>query len=101
MSRLSHLGAKHDDDRRSLNAGAAVGAVFAAVAEALARGKVVAVTGFGRFTREVRPARQGRQGTEGGVELPFNQELHEYLSRAAALCEVVWLAREAGRKSRT
>ena len=35
---------------------AAVGAVFASIAEALARGENVAVAGFGRFVRTERPA---------------------------------------------
>ena len=39
---------------------AAVGAVFASIADALARGEDVTVTGFGRFARNDRPAREGR-----------------------------------------
>ena len=46
-------------------ADAAVGAVFASIAEALARGEDVAVAGFGRFTRTVRPAREGRNPRTG------------------------------------
>lgn len=72
---------------------AAVGAVFASMAEALARGEDVAVTGFGRFARKDRPARvqdladrrahrhrplvrgvvQGRQVTEGRAEPIANE----------------------------
>ena len=44
---------------------AAVGAVFASVAEALARGEDVAVAGFGRFARTERPAREGRNPRTG------------------------------------
>ena len=46
-------------------ADAAVGAVFASIAEALARGKDVSVAGFGRFSRTERPARQGRNPRTG------------------------------------
>ena len=46
-------------------ADAAVGAVFASIAEALARGEDVAVAGFGRFTRSERPAREGRNPRTG------------------------------------
>ena len=46
-------------------ADAAVGAVFASIAEALARGEDVAVAGFGRFTRTARPAREGRNPRTG------------------------------------
>ncbi len=44
---------------------AAVGAVFASIAEALARGEDVAVAGFGRFARTERPAREGRNPRTG------------------------------------
>ena len=44
---------------------AAVGAVFASIAEALARGEDVAVVGFGRFARTARPAREGRNPRTG------------------------------------
>ena len=43
----------------------AVGAVFASIAEALARGEDVAVAGFGRFVRTERPAREGRNPRTG------------------------------------
>ena len=44
----------------------AVGAVFAAIAEALARGcEDVTVAGFGRFFRKSRPAREGRNPRTG------------------------------------
>ena len=46
-------------------ADAAVGAVFASIAEALARGEDVAVAGFGRFVRTERPAREGRNPRTG------------------------------------
>ena len=44
---------------------AAVGAVFASVAEALARGEDVAVAGFGRFARAEPPAREGHDPRTG------------------------------------
>ena len=44
---------------------AAVGAVFASIAEALARGEDVAVAGFGRFGRIEWPAREGRNPRTG------------------------------------
>ena len=44
---------------------AAVGAVFASITEALARGDDVAVAGFGRFARTERPAREGRNPRTG------------------------------------
>ena len=44
---------------------AAVGAVFASIAEALARGEDVTVAGFGRFVRTERPAREGRNPRTG------------------------------------
>ena len=44
---------------------AAVGAVFAAIVEALARGDEVAVMGFGRFARTERAAREGRNPRTG------------------------------------
>ena len=43
----------------------AVGAVFASISEALARGEDVTVTGFGRFARIDRPAREGRNPRTG------------------------------------
>lgn len=43
----------------------AVGAVFDAIAEALARGEDVSVVGFGRFSRTDRPAREGRNPRTG------------------------------------
>ena len=46
-------------------AGAAVGAVFASIVEALARGEDVTVAGFGRFARTERPAREGRNPRTG------------------------------------
>ena len=44
---------------------AAVGAVFASIAEALARGEDVTVAGFGRFAQTERPAREGRNPRTG------------------------------------
>ena len=44
---------------------AAVGAVFASIAEALARGEDVSVVGFGKFSRIDRPARDGRKPRTG------------------------------------
>ena len=44
---------------------AAVGAVFASIAEALTRGEDVTVTGFGRFSRKDRLAREGRNPRTG------------------------------------
>ena len=44
---------------------AAVGAVFASITEALARGEDVSVVGFGRFSRNDRPAREGRNPRTG------------------------------------
>ena len=46
-------------------AGAAVDAVFASIAEALARGEDVSVAGFGKFSRNDRPARDGRNPRTG------------------------------------
>ena len=46
-------------------ADAAVGAVFASISEALARGEDVAVAGFGRFVKTERPAREGRNPRTG------------------------------------
>ena len=44
---------------------AAVSAVFAWIAEALARGEDITVAGFGRFVRTERPAREGRNPATG------------------------------------
>ena len=44
---------------------AAVGAVFSAIVEALARGETVAIMGFGTFTRKSWPAREGRNPGTG------------------------------------
>ena len=52
-------------DMSKLAAEAAVGAVFASIADALARGEDVTVTGFGKFTRNDRPAREGRNPRTG------------------------------------
>ena len=49
---------------------AAVGAVFAAIAEALARGEAVSVIGFDRFARTERVARTGRNPRTGEPMAP-------------------------------
>lgn len=68
---------------------AAVGAVFASIAEALARGEDVAVAGFGRFARTERPAREGRNprtgeriaiGASSGVSFKAGRALKEALN---------------------
>ena len=47
------------------SAEATVGAVFASITEALARGDEVTIAGFGRFMRTERPAREGRNPRTG------------------------------------
>ena len=47
------------------DAAAAVGALFSAIADALARGETVTVAGFGRFTTRDRTARTGRNPQTG------------------------------------
>ena len=47
-------------------ADSAVAAVFATIAEALARGEKVSIAGFGTFATRSRPARQGRNPATGG-----------------------------------
>ena len=47
------------------DAAAAVGALFSAIADALARGETVTVAGFGRFTTRDRAARTGRNPQTG------------------------------------
>ena len=42
-----------------------VGAVFAAIGEALVRGEKVSIPGFGSFTTRTRPTRQGRNPRTG------------------------------------
>ena len=50
---------------------AAVGAVFASIADALARGEDVRVAGFGTFAAKDRPARAGRNPRTGeAVSIP-------------------------------
>ena len=44
---------------------AAVDAVFASIADALARGEDVAIAGFGKFSTNSRPAREGRNPRTG------------------------------------
>ncbi len=60
--------ASHVADRTGIGrsvAGEAVDAVFAAIAEALARGEDVRVAGFGIFGTRNRPARAGRNPRTG------------------------------------
>ena len=60
--------ASHVADRTGIGrsaAGEAVDAVFAAIAEALARGEDVRVAGFGTFGTRNRPARAGRNPRTG------------------------------------
>ena len=68
---------------------AAVGAVFASVAEALPRGEDVSNVGFGRFSRTERPAREGRYprtgeriaiGASAGVSLKAGRRLKDALN---------------------
>ena len=68
---------------------AAVGGVFASIAEALARGEDVAVAGFGRFARTERPAHEGRNprtgeriaiGPSSGVSFKAGKVLKEALN---------------------
>lgn len=68
---------------------AAVGSVFDAIAEALARGEDVSIVGFGRFTRKDRPAREGRNprtgeriaiGPSAGVSFKAGKPLKDSLS---------------------
>ena len=47
------------------DAGAAAGAIFSAIARALARGETVTIAGFGKFTARDRPARSGRNPQTG------------------------------------
>lgn len=63
----SQLGARVADAASMSRAGAdtAVGAVFAAIADALARGETVAIAGFGKFAVRRRPARTGRNPQTG------------------------------------
>lgn len=69
---------------------AAVGTVFVAMAEALARGEDVSVAGFGRFARKDRPARDGRNprtgeriaiGPSSGVSFRAGKALKDALNR--------------------
>ena len=46
-------------------ADSAVAAVFATIAEALARGEKVSIAGFGTFATRSRPARRGRNPATG------------------------------------
>ena len=67
----------------------AVGAVFDAITEALARSEDVSVAGFGRFARKDRPAREGRNpragerisiGPSAGVSFKAGKPLKDSLS---------------------
>ena len=60
--------AAHVATRTSLSksdADAAVSAVFSAIADALASGETVTITGFGVFSARSRPARPGRNPRTG------------------------------------
>ena len=60
--------AAHVAARTSLSksdADAAVGAVFSAIANALASGETVTIAGFGAFSTRSRPARPGRNPRTG------------------------------------
>ena len=68
---------------------AAVGGVFDAIAEALARGENVSIVGFGRFSRKDRSARVGRNprtgeritmGPSAGVSFKVGKPLKDLLS---------------------
>ena len=68
---------------------AAVGAVFASIADALGRGDDVTLAGFGRFARTERPAREGRNprtgeriaiGPSSGVSFKAGKALKQALS---------------------
>ena len=68
---------------------AAVGGVFASMADVLASGEDVAVTGFGRITRTERPACEGRNprtgeriaiGPSSGVSLKAGKVVKEALN---------------------
>ena len=68
---------------------AAVGGVFASIAEALVRGDDVTIAGFGRFARTERPAREGRDprtgeriaiGPSTGVSFKAGKALKEALN---------------------
>ena len=68
---------------------AAVGGVFASIAEALVRGDDVTIAGFGRFARTERPAREGRNprtgeriaiGPSTGVSFKAGKALKEALN---------------------
>ena len=47
------------------DAAAAAGAIFSAIAGALARGETVTIADFGKFTAKDRPARSGRNPQTG------------------------------------
>ena len=104
---------------------AAVGAVFASIAEALARSEDLSVVGFGKFSRIDRPARegrnprtgeriaigrrfvQGRQAAEGRVELTVAacaNPLPERTNEACGVPRVVlidrWLKQKRVTKTR-
>ena len=60
---ISHVAAHASLDKAA--ADRAVSAVFAAIAETLARDETVSVPGFGRFTTRTRAARRGRNPATG------------------------------------
>ena len=68
---------------------AAVGGVFDAIAEVLARGEDVSIVGFGRLSRKDRPAHEGRNpragdriaiGPSAGVSFKAGKQLKDSLS---------------------
>ena len=68
---------------------AAVGGVFASIAEAVARGDDVTIAGFGRLARTERPAREGRNprigeriaiGPSSGVSFKAGKALKDALN---------------------
>ena len=63
----SELCARIADATSLAKADAAAAALFSAIADALAAGKPVNITGFGKFTTRDRPARQGRNPRTGEV----------------------------------
>ena len=60
---VSHVAAETSTTRAA--AERMVGAVFAAIADALARDETVAIAGFGKFAVRGRAARQGRNPQTG------------------------------------
>ena len=76
-----------------------VNAVFARVAEALARGERIELRGFGSFGLKERPARQGRNPRTGAVVAVAARTV-PFFKAAAALRARVDDKREQARTSR-